>query len=64
MKITSFSNNAISPKERLSFEIVPLDCMEQNQMKGALLMHTQKAYEIIWVQEGSGIHTINQNSFE
>ena len=64
MKIASFSNNAIIPKECLSFEIVPLDCMEQNQVKNTLLIHTQKAYEIIWIQEGSGIHTINQTSFE
>jgi AraC family transcriptional activator of pobA len=63
MRNSSLSETEVFQMETNQFELFPLERIEQNQFEFDASKHTQKTYEVIWIQEGSGIHIIDQTKF-
>ncbi len=61
--VSSISNNDEIRIGSLPLEIFSIHLMEENNLESIKGKHLQKVFEIIWIQEGSGTHTINQTEF-
>lgn len=64
MRNVSVLTNAWPGRETPSLDILPIAMYPKNDTETDGTKHLQCSYEIIWVQEGSGTHTINQINYQ